>query len=201
MNPDNFQLLYEFVKKRPIKRILELGTGIGCSTAAMALALKDKGEGGEVHTVEQFEKCYKLAQELIPDELKSFITFHKGEPTVWQADQIPYQHFSTFKELPEGPWDLILVDGPGPFKEGDKYIDLPNGDVMKMLIEDKLPKGMFIAWDGRVQALSTLERYFGDNFYLVHPGNRSDFNVIERKDNPIQFSDVKLQTMEEMKYI
>lgn len=200
MHYPNAVALYRFVIEHPVRRVLELGTGIGCSTAVVALALKDKGEQGEIHTVEQNEKCLALAQELIPEELKSLITFHRTDPMVWTTEHLPYQYFSTFASLPEGDWDLILVDGPGPFMRGDKYIDLPNGDVMRLLIEDKLKAGTSIAWDGRKKALSTLEQYFGDNFFLTQVADNNDFNIIERKDNSLHFEDHKLMEMKNLGY-
>ena len=196
----NAGALYRFITKHPVERILELGTGIGCSTAVMALALRDRGVKGEIHTIEQSERCFTLAQELIPEELKSYITFHRIDPKVWTTEHLPYQHFSTFESLPEGDWDLILVDGPGPFIQGDKYIDLSNGDVMRLLIEDKLKAGTSIAWDGRKKALSTLEQYFGDNFFLTQVADNNDFNIIERKDNPLHFEDHKLMEMRTLGY-
>lgn len=191
-HPENARELFAFVKEHPVKNILEFGTGIGCSTAILALALHEKGEGGMIHTVEQDEKCLKLAQELLPEEFKPYVTFHKSEPRVWTTEHIPHQDFSTFETLPEGDFDFILVDGPGPWVKEDKLIDLPNGDVMKLLIEDRLKAGTLIAWDGRVIALALLERYFGSNFLLarIGPGR---FNVIERKDNPLQYEDIKLE--------
>src|SRR3990167_6357474 len=147
----NPQVLYDFVRKHPMKRVLDLGTGIGLSASIISLALRDKGEKDyEVHTVEQFEKCHKLAQDIIP-----------------------YQYFSVFKELPEGDFDFILTDGPGPYLEDGKNIDLPNGDVMKMLLEDRISSGNYCAWDGRISAIKTFERYFGENFYLVQSGDGS----------------------------
>ena len=63
--------LYNYIKEHPVKKILDLGTGIGATTAISALAMKNKGEENyEIHTVEQFQKCYDLSQKLIPDELK-----------------------------------------------------------------------------------------------------------------------------------
>ena len=82
------------------------------------------------------------------------------------------------------------------------YIDLPNGNILKMLIEDTLKRGTFIAWDGRLVALKLLEENFEDNFLLykpptyITPNNPSGkFNVLQRKDNDLMFVDQRLKTM------
>ena len=183
--------LYNYVKEHPeVKRVLDLGTGIGATAAIVALALKNKGEQDyEIHTVEQFQKCYDLAQKLIPNELKEHTTFHLSKPIVWNEERIPYHYFSIFEKLPEGDFDLVLVDGPGPWEADGHYIDLPNGDVMKMLIEGKLKTGNLIAWDGRIQAGKLLERFFSENFYLAFSGEGTNFRILEVKEPEAKFLD------------
>ena len=205
MKRQNAHALYEFVKKHPVKRVLDLGTGIGCSAAVVALALKDKGETEyRIDSVEQFDKCIKIANELIPPELKDHITIYKSEVEIWNTPLIPYQHFSVYKTLPEPPeggWNLICNDGPSPLLYGEKecYVDLPNGTITKMLLEDKLKVGAYIAWDGRAHMLRILERYFGDNFSLM-PAVNSDLNILERKDVPVSFKDELLERMRHTTY-
>ena len=87
------------------------------------------------------------------------------------------------------------------------YIDLPNGSIMKMLIEGNLKPGTFIAWDGRFLALKLLEENFQDNFLLYKPptyvsaANPSGkFNVLQRKDNDLQFVDQRLRSMKSLGY-
>src|SRR3990167_626340 len=149
----NAILLYRFIRKHPIKRILDLGTGIGLSAAVCALALKDKNETQpmfmanpdyHIDSVEQFDKCIKIANELIPEEFKPYITIHKSEAKVWQHSQIPYQFFSNYTTLPEGDYDLIINDGPCFWRDGETLIDLPNGTITEMLMEDKIKAGAFI---------------------------------------------------------
>jgi len=201
ITPQNARYLYHYVKEHPVKRILDLGTGIGAAAAIMALALQNKGETDyEIHTVEQFEKCYKLAQKLIPEELKEHISFHLAKPMIWQTDLIPYQYFSRFEQLPERNWDLILIDGPGPFMEEKHYLELPNGDIMKMLLEGKLKQGQLIAWDKRIIAIKTLERYFSDNFYLTFSGEGSDFKILEVKDVEPKFIDTRYEDLKNQGY-
>ena len=130
MEYQNVVLLYKFIKNNPIKRILDLGTGLGLSASVCALALKDKGETDyHIDSLEQFDKCIKIADKLIPLELKEHITIHKSETKVWQHPKIPYQFFSNYETLPEGDYDLIINDGPCFWLEGDTFVDLPNGTI------------------------------------------------------------------------
>lgn len=197
MRPVSAQQLHAYLSRKQPKRILDLGTGIGCTAAFMALACPK----AEVHTVEQSKKCVDIAKSLIPEELQKNIKFHRTDPEVWEHEDIPYQYFSKFKKLPEGDFDFILVDGPGPWTDvKGTYIDLPNADVLNLMLEKKLKKGTLVAWDGRIPALRLLERFVGDNFYLVEQGDGSDFNVIEFKGTH-KFSDGRLEIMKESGYV
>lgn len=199
MEPQNAQLLYKFVMEHPIKRVLDLGTGIGASAATVALALKDKGETDyHIDSIEQYDKCVDIAHELIPKELQEHLTIYKANVTVCDFPQISYQYFSVFDKLPEESYDLIINDGPGPFLQGENYIDLPNGTIIKLLLEEKLKPGTFVVWDGRLHMLKILERYFSNNFLLERAAQRGDdMNILERIDNPISFRDDKLLEMQE----
>ena len=200
---ENAEQLYNFILETPVKKVLDLGTGIGLSSSIVALALKDKGETDyHIDTVEQYDKCVKLANEIIPEELKKNITIHKSETEAWSTDIIPYTYFSVYKTLPGWDYDIIIQDGPAPWKEEEKYIDLPNGTIHKGLIEGKLKPGTFIVWDGRLVALNLLERYFEYNFYIIKPPKSptTDFNVIQRKDNELKVGDWKMERVAQLGY-
>lgn len=190
--------LYNFITQNPIKKVLGLGTGVGLSDAVIALAWKDKGEKeGKLITVEQYDKCIKLAKELIPKELQSYIEFFKTEPTIWANDKIPYLYFSIYKDLPEGEFDLIVNDGPGPFVDKNGYyVDLPNGTVHKLTLEDRIKPGTYIIYDGRISSINLLERYFDKCYYLCKVSKiGSDFFLLQRKSSPVEVSDVKYESM------
>jgi len=85
--------------------------------------------------------------------------------------------------------------------ETKHFIDLPNGTIHKLLLEDKLKSGTYVVFDGRILSLRSLERYFGDNFYLLPDvDSRGELNVIERKDNLVQLNDALMQSMVPMGY-
>ena len=201
MQPDVAPHLYKFIKANNFKKILDLGTGIGCTAAIIALTLEEKGvKDYEIHTVEQYDKCRKIAEDIIPKILKKNITFYTSEAIVWKTQKIPYRNFLIYKEIPEGDFDLILVDGPGEFVENKKLINLPSGDVLKMHIEDKIKPGTTVAWDGRIASLQFIEKFFADNFYIVPISSRIDFNVIERKEGKVSFHDELYEGMEKLGY-
>jgi len=189
--------LYSFIQETKVENILELGTGIGGGTALMSLSLKEKGQSCKITSMEQYDKCIKLANELIPEELKENITIHKSEVEVWKNDKIPYQYFSVYKEIPEGDYDLIVADGPASWKDGENYIDLPNGDVMRLLLAGRVKPRTKIIWDKRIPALRLLERFYGDNFFLVEYNTRGGWHILEKKDEPLKFEDAQLKVLTE----
>ena len=191
--------LYDFVKEQSITRVLDLGTGIGCSAAIVAFALKEKGVDYHIDTVEHLDKCINLAKELIPKDLQEHITFHKSGVKFWQTDKIPYQYYSNYDTIPEGGYDLIINDGPPPILENDKWIEIPNGTVTEMLLSDKIKPKTIIVFDGRPESFNTLQRYFTDNFKLVKTPQQR-FRVIRRQENPVLFKDEILEGMKQSSY-
>lgn len=126
MRWENAVNLYNFIKENNIHKVLDLGTGIGFSAAVAAMAFHDKGETDwHIDSVEQYDKCIKIANKLIPEEFLKGISIHKSEPEAIQIEGILYQYFSVYKELPEQPeggWDLICNDGPSPFLINNKDV-------------------------------------------------------------------------------
>lgn len=202
MVPDNVRALYKFVRENKVKKMLDLGTGIGVSASVMSLALKDGGRDGHIDSIEQFDKCVKIANEMIPKELMENITIHQVNAEAWEYEKIPYTYFSIYETLPKEDYDLIVVDGPGLWEEGDAVADMPNGDIIKLLIEERIKPGTFIIWDGRLAALKILEKYYGDNFYMIRAPEsiKDDFFVLERKNNKVHFFDARREGIQEMGY-
>lgn len=174
-------MLYDFVKEAKPADILDLGTGIGCSSAVMALASPES----KIDTMEQFEEVHKIAKEVVPEKLQKNITFYRKDPVIWTSGYMIHRSFSTYESLPDKEYDFILNDGPGPWR--DKYedvdlsIDFPNGTIHKLLLEDKLKPGALITFDKRVESLKFLERYFGNNFFIVENYPQEGWFMLEKK--------------------
>jgi hypothetical protein len=199
MKPNNARDLYNWVKEHKVKKVLGLGTGIGLSDCIIILALLDKGETDfHLDSIEQFDKCIDLANQLIPEEFKKYITIHKSNVMAWKNEKMPYDWYSVYETIPEGDYDLIVNDGPSPFMDGEVYVDIPNGTVHKMLLGGKIKPGAFVAYDRRIASLQTLERYFADNFYICYMPEGGNFHILERKDNKeVVLRDDKFEAIKE----
>ena len=193
----NCVALYKFCKEHDIKKVLDLGTGIGLSAAFVALALNEKGADYHIDSIEHFDKCIKLAPKLIPQELQKNLTIHKSNAVVWYDPNTPHLAYSIYENIPEGDYDLIINDGPSFWKEGNYLMDFPNGTITKMMLEGKIKPNTFVVWDGRLSMLSLLERYYSENFELYRPArpNQDDMNILRRLDNEPKFQDEKLKVM------
>ena len=153
--------LHETVKKYQPSQILELGTGIGCSTAIMAAAL----ENGRIMTVEQNPRLIEIAKEMIPFELKQHIQFeHSPVSVVRPLNMIdPFRGWSAYLNFPWVNWDFVVVDGPGPFMisvKGEQYcVDLPNGDIIILMA--RLQAGAKVYVDKRKETVNLYKRFLG----------------------------------------
>lgn len=88
---EHLETLYFIAKEFKCKNILEIGTGMGHSTAALA-----QGTEGIVTTID-IDDCHQAKDLIIfACDLGSKVNFIKGD---------------SLKNLPQGFYDLILVDG------------------------------------------------------------------------------------------
>lgn len=172
--------LYNLIHTHHPRNVLELGGGIGASTAVITLALK---EGAKLTSMEQFEKCIKIAKNLIPENLKNKIKFVFSEAEAWKDDRISkYQYFSIYKNIPiEGQYDFVLVDGPDYWIENGQLINLPNGDLFKLI--PHISPGGKIYVDGRKPAVGLYKRFLSQ--YLVPLKENFKYALFERNTKPL----------------
>ena len=96
IGPQEAVVLYDFIRKEQPKNVLELGGGIGASAAVAAAAI----EKGKITSLEQNQKCIKIAGELVPQYLKNKIMFIFSGVHAFKCDKIsPYLYFSGYKNL------------------------------------------------------------------------------------------------------
>lgn len=181
--------LYEMVKTYRPKNILELGTGIGAATAIMALASDMQTK---ITTVEQFQKCVDIARDLTPKELQKKITFVYAPPYAFRDNRVSeYQFFSGFKMLPtdKGPFDFLLIDGPGFWVENNRLVKVPNGDFIRLI--PYLTPGCKIYIDGRKPALTLYKRFLNPYFRMIEETKK--FALLERTNEPaVSDADLKI---------
>lgn len=167
--------LYELIRAYQPTNVLELGGGIGASAAIIACAM----ERGTITSVEQFEKCIRIANQLTPPDLAKKIIFVYAPPVAFKDERIsPYQYFSNFDHLPtqQGPFDFLIIDGPGYWVENKQLIKLPNGDLFKLI--PHLAPGAKIYIDGRKPALILYKRFL-HNYVRVIQENQK-YALLER---------------------
>lgn len=183
--------LYEKVKELQPKHILELGTGIGCTSEVMAFACPNTS----IYTVEQNQKCIDIAKTLIPDSLKERIYFKFSEVAVLKPiyEVNPFIHFSAYSTPYDWRnYDFIYVDGPGPFmakrtNPDDKQVweclnDLPGGDIINLLF--RLNEGTIIYFNKRVNTVRLYQRHLSHYLETVEANN--DWAIFRRNNRPLK---------------
>ncbi|MEK7108551.1 MAG: hypothetical protein AAB844_00360 [Patescibacteria group bacterium] len=188
---DDVLRLYRLVLGRQPRHILEFGTGIGLSTAAMALALTHAGpaspaggRGGRITTLEQNARCIEIARSLIPADLAGLIEFVHADAKIFQIPEISnWQWFCGYAWNPPAGavYDFVLIDGPSGWVEGDELISLDHGDVFRLLRH--MAPGATIYVDGRRQTAKKLKRYLSRHLALVEQG--SEYAIFRRNAEPL----------------
>jgi len=148
----DYYCLHRYICVHKPRRVLELGCGISSFIFANAFAENTISDpacaGNHLHSMEHLEKYFADVNKVIPDDLKSYVTFHlsMAEVFYWR-DILPT---SSYMQLPDESFQLLLVDGPPA--EGRS-----NGDMFKII--EKSPEPVDVILDKRVKTTMTLDRY------------------------------------------
>lgn len=136
-----FNFMRDFVQNLNPKECLEIATGIGVSTLAIALSLKD----GYLTTIDSYEEEEKQVQ-----PQGSFVKNNKNPDGLLMAQMLA-RHFEVQDKiefihniydgniLPDGKWDFIFLDCP---KNDEDFIKIFKillhsiGDHTKILVHD-----------------------------------------------------------------
>lgn len=178
--------LSRIIKENKTERVLELGGGIGVSTACIAYSLP---ENGHVDTLEQFEKCINIAKRVIPETLKKKITFHYTESVVFEP--FKYIHLQKYRFIPEDDWDLVVIDGPAPYLEGDYIVALHGGDFVELIKKTKPGTLFFI--DGRKTMVKLINRFCSKYLEVLESKGHTLLRRTAAVQDELQFIDKFLE--------
>lgn len=176
---DDAYNLARFVIENKPKRILDLGTGIGVSAAI----LKKTAPEAEVISIEQFPKCVDIAKELLTSENLN-VDVRQSDPEVFRVDGVQ-QEMAGYKALPDGNWDMVIIDGPGPFLHNGQLINSATvacGDIFKV-INNVNPNGI-VYIDGRENTVNMIQRYLQPYLQGVYKGAK--FTVFQRTKQKLE---------------
>ena len=170
--------LYRLVLTNKPEHVLELGTGIGLSTAVVALALKKLGRG-QVVSLEQLPKCIEIANALIDRALKPFVKIIHTRPTIFRIEAISkWIYFCGYdwKPMPDQQFDFVFIDGPSGWIQDGELVSLDAGDIFRLL--PHLAPGAKVYIDGRRSTVKKIRRYLGR--YLALVKRDTEFALFER---------------------
>lgn len=129
------KILYQLVRHLKPKKILELGTSLGLSSAIMALASRNT----EIITIEGCPQTHKIAKEMLKKHKLSHVNSLLG----------PFEdHLSSV--LKENDFDLIFIDGNHTKEATINYfnimLDYIHNDTCIIFDDIHWSKGMSDAW-------------------------------------------------------
>lgn len=193
---DAFNLARFVIESAP-KRILDLGTGIGLSSAV----LKKTAPEAEVVTIEQFPKCIQIARDLMQSSGINGVDFRHSNIEKFEVPGISNHTLIGYKELPEGKWDMVVIDGPGPEKLPDGTIfdsaTMACGDIFRLV--GSINPGGLVYVDGRDVTVHLIRRFLGKYFRPSFGGGASGFTVFERTEQVYDPSGVEDGLLEGLK--
>lgn len=183
--------LHEYLAKLQPKHILELGTGIGCSTEIMAFSCPNTS----IYTIEQNPKCIAIAKTLIAERLQQQIYFRHAKVAALKPiyEVSPFVHFLAYHTpFDWRNYDFIFVDGPGPIMAKMKNPD--NGEVWEVLAElpgadvilllPRMNEGTIVYIDKRKQMVMLYKRHLAHYLELVDDAR--GYTIFRRNAKPLK---------------
>ena len=112
--------LYNAIRVRKPKEILECGPGVSTLVMSYALLENEKeGFPGRITAMEELETYYKMAVELLPEYLHSYVEFILS-PRI--EDYYSLFRGVRYRDVPDRPYDFVFVDGPNLFAPSDESL-------------------------------------------------------------------------------
>ena len=169
-------VIYHLIRKHRPNHCMDLGCGLGTTTAVAAMAMEDNGVG-QVTSLEQLDWMTELAWAMLPDGCKGRVEILHRELEIREYFG---EKWACYRFSPEKPdIDFVVVDGPYGTREdaSGNSILLPNGDLLEFL--PFLKPGCRVFIDGRLFNVAAYRRYLGDKFRIRQ--SRLDYTLMEMK--------------------
>lgn len=178
--------MYSYVRNKKPKEILECGTGV--STVVMAYALienEKEGYKGRITSMESIEKYYKMAQQLLPDHMTSYVDLICS-PVVEDC----YSLFRgvRYRDVPmDREYDFVFVDGPDYVAPSDSTITF---DFDYFHIVKNSHNHVYAIIDKRISTCYVFQKIFGvgkvrydpiKNLGFAGPCSKNDIKCFERE--------------------
>lgn len=152
----DYWLLYQYIRSIKPKEVLECGTGV--TTIIIAHAIRDNDTRdkvrGRVTSMEDIEKCYHGARELVPKHLEKYVDIVLS-PKV--EDVYCIFRGVRYKDVPERSYEFVFIDGPGTHapSDGCKTFDF---DFIRVVEKSDIPVYAFV--DTRMSTCWVLAHVF-----------------------------------------
>jgi len=183
----DYLTLYEQVRTRRPREILECGTGITTVVLAYALmenAAEDRTAPGRVTSMEDDREWYDVACARLPDEVADVVDMvHSPKKDGF------YKCFRgvQYEEVPDRPYDFVFSDGPDRHSpvNGDKLFNL---DFIHVVVRSKAP--VFGVVDNHYLTFYILQKVFGvglarysvsHKLMFVGPVTRDDVRFLKKE--------------------
>ena len=153
----DYDALYRYVREHRPREVLECGTGV--STLVIATALqknaREYGVEGRVTSMEDVEKWYELAVELLPGSIRDVVDLRLS-PKV--EDGYTIFRGVRYEQTPDRPYDFLFVDGAGTStpSDGTRSFDF---DYLHLIRSSDRPASAII--DQRLTTVYVLQKLLG----------------------------------------
>lgn len=183
----DYKALYDYVRQNKPVEILECGTGV--STIVIASALKEnakEGITGRVTSMEDQEKYFQIAQQLLPEHLSAYIDLRLSPRKEYS---FAFFRGVGYENLPKLAYDFVFIDGPdydAP-SDGSNAFDF---DFLNVVMNSSKP--VFALQDSRFSTAFVLQRLFGpdkvnydpiSNLFRIGPCVQEDITALKATTN------------------
>ena len=179
----DYRELYDVVKKKKPKNILELGSGI--SSIIMARALKENysetNVKGLLETYEEDTFYFKQIKSISPKDQIEFVNFNLSKRI---TKKILNMKASMYESIKIKEYEFIFIDGPTLWSKNEKKIGEKtfNADILRVLSKIKKPPKLILL-DKKIGTMWALQKCLPDtkfNYNFIKGLVRIDYKAGQR---------------------